>query len=77
MTENIKLTKWAQYHKYNITLDVDDADSDRILRLEKCHDGSINFVEMCDQYFAVNMSKDDAILTLKEAIAWIKGLGDG
>jgi len=73
---NIKLTKWVYYsgHKYRApSIILRDEDESNVLSIIRHHDGTISFCEECDSYFSVWMPKDDAILTLKEAIAWIEG----
>lgn len=51
---------------------LDDEYSCRVLSITKADDGSICFRERCDQYFSMELSRDQAIDALQEAIAWIK-----
>lgn len=44
----------------------------RVLSLYKQNDGSIEFLEECDGYYYVLLSKEHAIEALQEAIDWIK-----
>lgn len=43
-----------------------------MIRIQEENDNSFSFSGLSDPWFIARMSKDDAILTLKEAIAWIE-----
>ena len=68
------MTKWTEgstengYGKKGIILE--DGDIDRVISLCK-EDGKIVFREECDGYFSVEMTKEEAIIALEEAIQWV------
>ena len=47
-------------------------EKDRVFGISKCEDGTIAFREKCDDYYYAKYTKEQAILLLKEAIAWIE-----
>jgi hypothetical protein len=49
-----------------------DEKEDRILSIVKLENGCIKFTEECDGYFALEVSKEDAIKLLNDAIDWIQ-----
>ncbi len=40
-------------------------------------DGGVSLYELCDEYFGVRLTPEDAILALKEAISWIEENANG
>lgn len=72
----MQLTKWATGNTANGFGDegilLIDGEGNRTLSLRKTEEGQISFLEECDGYFGVAMSKEQAIAALEEAIAWIK-----
>lgn len=73
----MQLTKWKSGLTANETgregILLIDGEMNRTLSLSKTDEGEILFLEECDGYFGVAMSKEDAVAALEEAIAWIKG----
>jgi len=49
-----------------------DGNMDRIVSLSKTENGDISFVEECDGFFKVSLSKTGAKAALKEAIKWVE-----
>lgn len=45
---------------------------DRVLSISKTPEGNIRFLEECDGYFSVELSREAAIEALNEAIEYIK-----
>lgn len=56
-----------------ITLvDNNNSGADNILEIKKLRDGKVRFQERCDSCFSEEYTKQDAILLLKEAIAFLE-----
>lgn len=56
-----------------ITLvDNNDFGADRIIEIKKLRDGKVRIQEKCDSYYSEEYTKQDAILLLKEAIAFLE-----
>jgi hypothetical protein len=45
---------------------------DYIIEIKKLRDGKVRFQEKCDSYFSEEYTKQEAILLLKEAIAFLE-----
>lgn len=78
------LTKWdigqrREFHGHDKEVGIclrafdeaDDEDDCRVLFIHK-EGSNVVFSEMCDSYYRITMSKEDAITALKEAIAYIE-----
>jgi hypothetical protein len=71
---NNKKTRWGNKLTGNEKITLIDGSFDdwgRILSIKE-KDGKIRFREECDSYFSLEVSKEQAIEILKEAIDWIK-----
>ncbi len=49
-----------------------DSLAGHIIEIKKLRDGKVRFQERCDAYFSEEYTKQDAILLLKEAIAFLE-----
>lgn len=47
-------------------------DGDRVLFVSKMDNGNIRFTEACDEYFYVEMSKNEAVEAINELCDWIR-----
>lgn len=45
---------------------------EQIIEIKKLRDGKVRFQEQCDSYYSEEYTKQDAILLLKEAIAFLE-----
>lgn len=76
MSDKILITKWTNHHgdygadESIVLIDPDDNDSSRVFSVEK-HSTEITFRELCDGYFKVTMSKEDALTAVEELRQWI------
>jgi len=52
-------------------LTLNDGANNRVIGIETYSD-TVLFIELCDQYFSLEMSKDEAICALEEAIKYIE-----
>lgn len=65
------LTKWTEESPIEIRLTSTDH-GQRVLAIAVQEDGHVEFYELCDECFGISMTREDAILALQEAIAWIE-----
>ncbi|MCK4621080.1 MAG: hypothetical protein KAT62_02575 [Desulfuromonadales bacterium] len=67
---------WARKDGGILKLKDKDGNDGRSWGIE-IEDGSVCLYEMCDENFGVDMTPEDAILALKEAISWIEENANG
>ena len=66
---------WTEKRHGEISLN--DVDEDlRTLAVKMMHDGTVLFREECDGYFCAQLSKEDAVKALQEAIDYIQSYND-
>lgn len=63
-----------RWKKSDVAFTVLDVSTDvpwPVFSIVKRADGTINFIEGCDSYYEVDMTKDEAKRLLQEAIVWL------
>jgi hypothetical protein len=68
--DEAELTYWQELGEA-IYLKNEANNSFRVLAIRKPDDVNVTFEEMCDQYFVVTLTQEQAIQALQEAIQWL------